>query len=71
MWGCGGEAVLKEQTGQKQWELKEADKLKNRKVSFIISSSLMLFVFKYSQSSNIIYFTLSYIFILYIHLMFF
>ena len=42
VWGCGGEAVLKEQTGQKQWEKKEADKLKNRKVGFIISSFLIL-----------------------------
>ena len=42
MWGCGGEAVLKEQIGQKQWEHKEADKLKNRKVRFIITSFLII-----------------------------
>ncbi|KAI0213257.1 hypothetical protein LSAT2_001723 [Lamellibrachia satsuma] len=32
MWGCGGQSVLKEQLSQKQWEQKEADKQKNRKL---------------------------------------
>ncbi|KAK2177990.1 hypothetical protein NP493_568g00003 [Ridgeia piscesae] len=32
VWGCGGESILKDQLSQKQWEQKEADKQKNRKL---------------------------------------
>ena len=35
MWGCGGQSVLKEQLSQKQWEQKESDKQKNRKVRLL------------------------------------
>ena len=32
VWGCGGPGLLKDQLNQKQWEHKEAEKSKDRKV---------------------------------------
>ena len=35
VWGCGGRAVLEEQAKQKKWELKDAEKHKQRKVNIV------------------------------------